>query len=306
MGNRFERDQGRAEAGRSSNNMMQLFGQMIMLPLTVFVYGMELFVRAIQGVQRVTDEGMGVMVGASDQTRTGVPTNQSQPTNRDAINEGVQAVGSAQGSLSAPANQTTTSTNDSTIGDGAETNQEETRKMRDTNLTDDMLKLVRYKILFVKRDYEFAFPEREELVSDNMNGSDFTAWKIAEFIQRLGRRPPEVRVPDRWRDKNYPAGKHSLPKDEHEAKRLADLADKAREEAEAAKGKPEEKAKKERANDAAKAAREAGAPYWLIGFPEEDKKYLRVFYEVLERYPREKFKYEEDQITVLKEIRDRL
>ena len=28
-----------------------------------------------------------------------------------------------------------------------------------------MLKLVRYKILFVKRDYEYAFPEQEELIS---------------------------------------------------------------------------------------------------------------------------------------------
>src|SRR5207248_261075 len=39
---------------------------------------------------------------------------------------------------------------------------------------------------------------------------------------------------------------------------------------------------------------------------EEDKKYLRVHYDVLERYPREKFKYEEDQIRVLQEIRDRM
>ena len=40
--------------------------------------------------------------------------------------------------------------------------------------------------------------------------------------------------------------------------------------------------------------------------PEEDKKYLRVFFEILDRYPREKFKYEEMQIDVLKEIRDKL
>ena len=34
--------------------------------------------------------------------------------------------------------------------------------MSDKDLNDDQLKLVRYKILFVKRDYETAFPEREE------------------------------------------------------------------------------------------------------------------------------------------------
>ena len=50
-----------------------------------------------------------------------------------------------------------------------------------------MLKLVRYKILFVKRGYEHAFEEQEELVSDNMDASAYTAWKVAEFIQKMRR-----------------------------------------------------------------------------------------------------------------------
>src|SRR5262249_35501263 len=41
----------------------------------------------------------------------------------------------------------------------------------------------------------------------------------------------------------------------------------------------------------------------LRGFPEEDKKYLRVHYEVLERSTREKFKYEEQHIDLLRAIR---
>src|SRR5262249_61980068 len=50
-----------------------------------------------------------------------------------------------------------------------------------------------------------------------------------------------------------------------------------------------------------------GDSYWVLtGLPDDDKKYLRVYYEVLERYPREKFKYEEQQIRVLEEIRDRV
>jgi len=132
----------------------------------------------------------------------------------------------------------------------------------DRNLNDDMLKLVRFKILFVKRDYEHAFPEQEELVYDNIDGTAFTAWKIAEFVQSLGR--CEVRVPSKWtkgadrypgNDKNrdtYISGDH------------------------------------------------------LIALPEHDKKYLRVYYEVMERYPREKFRYEETQIDVLREIRDQM
>lgn len=127
--------------------------------------------------------------------------------------------------------------------------------MTDKDLHDDMLKLVRYKVLFVKREYEHAFPEREDLVSDNMDGTAFTAWKTAEFIQELKR--GGTHLPMKWKDKSYPADEH----------------------------------------------RQNGN---LTGLPDEDKKYLRIYYEVLERYPREKFKYEEQEIRVLEEIRDRL
>jgi hypothetical protein len=123
------------------------------------------------------------------------------------------------------------------------------------DLHDDMLKLVRYKILFVKREYEHAFPEREDLVAENMDGLAFTAWKVAEFIQELGR--GDTPVPKRWQDKNYPAAEY---------------------------------------------VRDGR----LLGLHEGDKKYLRVYYEVLERYPREKFKHEEQQIRVLEQIRNKL
>ena len=128
--------------------------------------------------------------------------------------------------------------------------------MNDRDLSDDkQLKLVRYKILFIKRDYEHAFPEVEELVSDSMDESAYTAWKIAEFIQRLAKR--QTKVPPAW--KKYP------PDEEHY--RDGDI---------------------------------------LLGFPESDKKYLRVYFEVLDRYERESFRYEERQIEVLEEIRDRI
>jgi hypothetical protein len=127
----------------------------------------------------------------------------------------------------------------------------------DKNLNDDMLKLVRYKILFVKRGHEHAFPEREALVYDNMDGEAFTAWKIAEFIQLLQRR--ETRVPYSWGD-SYPTAKDKSLRDK-------DV---------------------------------------LLGLPEDDKKHLRVFYEVLDRYPREKLRYEERHLGVLGEIRDKM
>jgi hypothetical protein len=130
----------------------------------------------------------------------------------------------------------------------------------DKDLNDDMLKLVRYKVLFVKRGLEHAFPEHESLVYDNMDGQAFTAWKIAEFIQLLQRR--ETPVPYAWGNA-YP------PEKDHQGKLL-------------------------REGD------------HLLGLPEDDKKHLRLFYEVLDRYPREKLRYEEQHLKVLEEIRNEI
>ena len=129
----------------------------------------------------------------------------------------------------------------------------------DRDLRDDMLKLVRYKVLFVKREYEHAFDEREDLVSENMDAAAFTAWKVAEFIQGLDHEPHETRVPSRW-GKKYPGAEYRA----------------------GAKGE------------------------WLKGLPDDDKRYLRIYYEVLDRYPRERFEYEERHIEVLEEIRDKM
>jgi hypothetical protein len=131
---------------------------------------------------------------------------------------------------------------------------EEGKSTPDRDLSDDMLKLVQYRVLFVKRDLEYAFREKEELVPDNMSAQAFTAWKIAEFIQHLD----EVNVPAKWLRKNYPRDCHQRAEDRIEK------------------------------------------------LPEEDKKYLRLQFEVLRRYPRERLRYEERHIEVLEGIRDAL
>ena len=215
---------------KRSASFMRLFGQMMMLPVTVFIQGMELFIKTIQGMQRATDEGMNVMAGEMPQMSETDSGRQSGLTRSSSEISG------------------------STKEDGA-TNLKEKTNMRDTDLSGkDTLKLVRYKILFIKRDYETAFPEHEELVSDPMDETAYTAWKIAEFIQRLAKDKTEV--PEKW-GRKYP---------------------------------PEQYRK----------------GVFLIGFPEDDKKYLRVYYEVLARYDREEFKYHQRQIEVLEEIRDRI
>ena len=231
--------------------MLRVFGQLMVLPVVAFVYGVEMLIKTMEEIRQISNQGVGIVVGSpvgtSDVQPSGLPEVRAAPAavEQDSISNIIAAPVTGGTTQSTSKEEKPLSTN----GD---------QTVRDKDLHDDMLKLVRYKVLFVRREYECAFQEEEDLVSENMDSSAFTAWKIAEFIQDLQEEP--IRVPSKWRDKNYP------PKDP----RYID---------------------------------DSGH---LKGIPDEDKKYLRVYFEVLDRYPREKFKYEEQQIKVLEDIRDRL
>src|SRR5437588_561310 len=178
MGYGHERGQEGASVGRSSPGVVRLFSQMLLLPFTVFVYGMELFVRTVRGMQQAADQGMDVMVGEAARPVTGVPAGENQFTDKRAVSGGAPPPAHTQGGWGDLKVHTTISTGDGTTGEAAEATHKEIEKMRDKDLSDDQLKLVRYKILFVKRDYEAAFPEREEVV---------VLRSIREAIDRLPR-----------------------------------------------------------------------------------------------------------------------
>jgi hypothetical protein len=293
----------------------KLLNQLVKLPLRAFVFSLEMFVQTAQGLQRLACQSIDSMLGAEvppgADAAAGIDNFTSQVMPRGLTRTADEAISRGDDSTVNPVVPVT----GSAASDGATITLKERVNMRDANLNDDMLKLVRYKILFVKREYEVAFPEEEDLVSDNMTGPDFAAWKVAEFIQKLALRPPEVRFPKRWAHKNQ-YDRYGLPKNWEEADALRakarksiEEADRAREEAKDAKGKPEAERKIHEAEEATRRANEASRraqPYWLIDFPEDDKKYLRVFYEVLDRYPREKLRYEERQLEILERIADNI
>jgi len=216
----------RIEEGNSPN-FMRLFGQMVMLPFTVFVQGMELFIKTIQGMQRATDEGMNVMVGEM------TPALEGRSNQRDL------------------ASNSNCSVTDGTARDGAETIHKEATKMDQDLSGEDTLKLLRYKILFVRRDYEVAFDEQEDLVSYSTTGTDWGALQISNFMGNLGR----IRRPRKWRDKSYPKG---------------------------------------------------NTGEFINQIPDEDRKYIRIYFEVLQRWERQEAEYEKQQVEVLEAIRDRI
>ena len=232
---------GKREDGEQSASMLWLFGQFIMIPLAALVYGLELLTETMQRASRTATRGMEMALG------DGLLGEEAQKPTPGTL---VVASGPVMNAISGNSDRedvTTEKENMNMTYDGG--------IRRDRDLQDDMLKLVRYKILFVRRDFEHAFPEREDLVYDSMDGSAFAAWKVAEFIQELHK--GETPVPPKWVARNYPEPKYVR------------------------NGK-------------------------LIGLDDEDKKYLRVYYEVLERYVREKFYYEEQQIEILRKIAENM
>ena len=180
----------------------------------------------------------------------------------------------------------------------------EVRPMPDRDLSGDDLKLVRYKVLFTKRNYEQAFPEQEELLYDDMDVSRFTAWKIAEFVQSLDDEPDPSR-----RITNKKFATYLMDKDGPDDGRGAAAASSSppatgvgigSAPATGGTGKGDNRNKKYQyitVDD---------DRYFLADLPHEDKKYLRLFYEALDRFPREEFKHEERQIEVLEEISQNL
>lgn len=232
--------------------MIQFFGRFIKLPVEAFVYSMEMLVKTMRGIQHIAYQGIDVMAD------WGVEAPVDAPDSSGAVSEVSHAVPEITYAAPEVIRTVPEGTSSRRAEDTHVITPKEERKMPDRDLSDDMLKLVRYKVLFVKRDYEQAFPEKEELVSENTDAAGYTAWKIAEFIQDL----PNTEIPRKWQDKKYPrdVGFTSPP----------DSSPK------------------------------------INSLPEDDKKYLRVYYEVLERYTRERFKYEERQIEVLEQIRDKM
>jgi len=241
-----------------SGSIVRLFSEFVMIPVAAFLYGVDMLLKAMQKVQQVTSQGVEVMVGPSAFPSRSVETGGSTET--------------------APGN----SNFSNPTADSKQNLTREDKKLIETSQNfcspgqkdGKCLILWRYKVLFIKRDFEHAFAEVEDLVPDDV--TDITAWKVAEFIQQLGR--CEVKVPHKWIDKRYPkpiTGHWKLSCE------VGESAPSDEELEEAIKTKQ---------------------PIYLAGLPEPDKQFLRLYAQQLASYTRQDPKYEERQIEVLEDI----
>jgi len=214
------------------SRVMWSWGQLLMLPVSALAYSMEVMIRAFQELQRAAAQGL-------DALAPGVA-----PASRAAETQGGPVMDAASINLLGAV--------DAGRIDSSSGKERSPMADQDTDLSgEDRVKLVRYKIVFLKRECEVAFPEQEELVTYDTTGSDWGGIKVADFVSDL--QSGNIQRPRRWVDADYP---------------------------------PEENGRRT--------------------IPEDDKKYIRVYFTVLQRWDREEAHYSKRQVEVLEDIRDAL
>ncbi len=181
-----------AQAGSEANSVMKLMGEMMTLPFTALFYSFEIFVRTLQGMQRMTGQGFNTLAGdmaANSKDRPGAG-NESQTT-----------------------------------GSGADRNQQTAQEednfmLDDQDLSGDDLKYVSYSILFTKRDFEATLEEqKQDLVNYPTNGGSYGGLKIAHFMKKVSE--GKIKRPQEWTEPGnvYPPGAQGdyfteIPKDD--------------------------------------------------------------------------------------------
>jgi hypothetical protein len=155
------------------------------------------------------------------------------------------------------------------------------------NLNDDMVKLVAYSIVSIRREDERVLDggEGTVLIIEPMTEENFTAYIIGHYLQQ------EV-----TNDKEDAIRELITALDRY----LREIGDgSVRQFAEALKRYLREAITNDDKN-------KAPVKKKLRQIPQEDRKYLRVNYVVSNRWPREPLKFEEDQIAVLEDLCDKL
>lgn len=180
-------------------------GQMLFMPLTMMMYGLNLLARTARATPetapspgrqhaRVAERNGGIVSDtARDPPPVAAPPGWStlQPGWRRPKLEIVRAE-----TTPAPPQEPVLTERHQPTGN------EEQRRMDNKNLQDDMLKTVRYWISFEKRDFEAVLWDGIDHVYDNLTDAQFTAWKMAEFMQALTGKG--IKTPYAWDEKTPP------------------------------------------------------------------------------------------------------
>jgi hypothetical protein len=188
------------------DSLAPLVGQMLFMPLSMMMYGLNLLARTARGVPDNP-------IAPERRARPGPTLRALGP--RDPGAEGRSSPGrwsSLQPEWRRPEfeiirggdrSHHARPSHDRKPEHHAPEGREEQKPMSENkSLQDDMLKTVRYWVAFEKRDFETVLHQGIDQVYDNLTDAQFTAWKMAEFMQKLD--AGDIELPIVWKDKKRP------------------------------------------------------------------------------------------------------
>jgi len=163
------RNDDRAGGRDGGQELFRLAGQMMFFPVTLFTWSLDTMLR----MARPSPPGFERSGGAVPRQPLSAPVARSDAATapaadswRPAESQNPTTPGGAQVSATEPAPVPSREVN-----------------TMDTNLSDDMVKLVRYTIVSIERDHERIIHHNEEIVTDNLTDDAFASWMIASYLQ---------------------------------------------------------------------------------------------------------------------------
>jgi hypothetical protein len=169
-----------------------LLGEFLKLPFAVFVSTMEILVEGMRSFQNLMNQGIAIVTnGTLDDSHQRMEGGVRLPTDVPLDKAPVRATGP---------------------GDIPDPMQKEQPTMSDCyemgdDLGSDDLKVVRWRIIFKKREYEVTLDRGSDLIDYSTTSRSLSGIKISDFVSaaRDGKRP---RAYERLRQKKYqPRGK---------------------------------------------------------------------------------------------------
>jgi hypothetical protein len=138
--------------------MMQMFGQMMWMPVALFAQWMGLLAGAMQGTRQPCCQGRGAMNGFDNAPGTAFPESGTYADNPSAHRDGATKEG------------------------------KEERKMSNCCCDNEngMVKLAEYTIVSIKRCEERILHKGEVVYADDMSDEAFATWVVALYLQEPG------------------------------------------------------------------------------------------------------------------------
>jgi hypothetical protein len=166
--------------------VIQFFRRMLKLPVAAAAAGFDIMARIMRDMQQTFDRSVDVVAQGVAESLMDPPTEGEEQSHE--TGDTGQQITSSGSDESIP-----------TKRDGGNMGDWDTP---DQDLGGEDLKVVRYRIIFTKRDFEDDLERGEETVNYPTNGGSFGGLKVSQFMGTL--MPNGRPLPPSWRDGCYP------------------------------------------------------------------------------------------------------